>query len=196
MPLAPPTIEEFLVIPLSKFITFALIADIVALPLKSLLLQFILSSWKISWKQEKRIIPIGIKPWMDHLHMNIWNWKMDEKEIDTQEGMVGWDVVECQDYMNAINWTWAFNCKQFPNGTLKKFKACICACENWTVIRDWFLLDRCPCCPMNYCLSEAYPWGPEIKANWCYCCLFSCYSLWWWKSLCGDFSWLQAAWFK
>ncbi len=29
--------------------------------------------------------------------------------------------------MNVINGTWAFKCKKFPNGVVKKFKACCCA---------------------------------------------------------------------
>ncbi|KAL7460583.1 hypothetical protein ACHAXS_001034, partial [Conticribra weissflogii] len=37
--------------------------------------------------------------------------------------MGAWDVVEHEDDMNVINGTWAFKCKQFPNGTVKKFKA-------------------------------------------------------------------------
>ncbi len=31
-----------------------------------------------------------------------------------------------KDDMNAINGTWAFKCKQFPNRMVKKFKACFC----------------------------------------------------------------------
>ncbi len=50
-------------------------------------------------------------------------WKAAEKEIDTLEGMGARDVVECEDDMNVINRTWAFKRKQFPNGTVKKFKA-------------------------------------------------------------------------
>ncbi len=30
--------------------------------------------------------------------------------------------------MIVITGTWAFKCKRFPNGTVKKFKACFCAC--------------------------------------------------------------------
>ncbi len=47
--------------------------------------------------------------------------------MDILEGMGAWDVVEYKDDMNVINQTWAFKCKQFPNGTVKKFKACFCA---------------------------------------------------------------------
>ncbi len=50
-------------------------------------------------------------------------WKAAEKVIITLEGMGAWDVVEHEDDMNVINGTWAFSCKRFPNGTVKKFKA-------------------------------------------------------------------------
>ncbi len=52
---------------------------------------------------------------------------MAEKEIITLEEMGAWDVVEREDDMNVINETWAFKCKWFPNGTVKKFKARFCA---------------------------------------------------------------------
>ncbi len=55
-------------------------------------------------------------------------WKAAEKEINTLEGMDAWDVVECEVDTNVIHGTWAFKCKQFPNGAVKKFKACFCAC--------------------------------------------------------------------
>ncbi len=29
--------------------------------------------------------------------------------------------------MNVIDGTWTLECKQFPNGIVKKFKACFCA---------------------------------------------------------------------
>ncbi len=57
-------------------------------------------------------------------------WKAAEKEIITLEGMGAWDIVQHEDDMNVINGTWAFKCKCFPNGTVKKFKACFCACGN------------------------------------------------------------------
>ncbi len=47
--------------------------------------------------------------------------------------MGAWDVVEHEDDMNVTSGTWAFKCKQFPNGTVKKFKARFCA----VVISSW-----------------------------------------------------------
>ncbi len=40
------------------------------------------------------------------------------------------NVVEHEDNMKVINGFWAFKSKQFPNGTVKKFKACFCTCED------------------------------------------------------------------
>ncbi|KAL7449040.1 hypothetical protein ACHAXS_000184 [Conticribra weissflogii] len=32
--------------------------------------------------------------------------------------------------MNVIDGTWAFKCKQYPNGTVRKIEAHFCACWN------------------------------------------------------------------
>ncbi len=53
----------------------------------------------------------------------ICRWKAAEKEIITLEEMDAWDVIEHEDDMNVIDETWALKCKQYPNGTVKKFKA-------------------------------------------------------------------------
>ncbi|KAL7460448.1 hypothetical protein ACHAXS_000902 [Conticribra weissflogii] len=42
--------------------------------------------------------------------------------------MNAWDLVEHVDDMNGIIETWTYKCKQCPNGTVEKFKACSC---NW-----------------------------------------------------------------
>ena len=43
------------------------------------------------------------------------------------EGMVAWEVVKRTIYMNVISSTWAFKCKRFPDGLIKKFKSRFCA---------------------------------------------------------------------
>jgi hypothetical protein len=55
-------------------------------------------------------------------------WKAMEVKLFTLESIHAWDVVEREDDMNIINSTWAFKCKQYPNGLIKKFKARFCAC--------------------------------------------------------------------
>ena len=34
-----------------------------------------------------------------------------------------WEVVDLEDYMNAIKSTWAFNLKRYPDSLIKKFQA-------------------------------------------------------------------------
>ena len=41
--------------------------------------------------------------------------------------MDAWTVVEIKDDMNVLPSTWAFKCKHFPDGIIKKFKAIFCA---------------------------------------------------------------------
>ncbi len=50
-------------------------------------------------------------------------WKAMEAKIFTLELIYAWEVVDCKDDMNVINSTWAFKCKRYPYGLIKKFKA-------------------------------------------------------------------------
>ena len=54
-------------------------------------------------------------------------WKAMEVEIFTLESIDAWDVVEREDHMNIFNSTWAFKCKRYLDGLIKKFKARLCA---------------------------------------------------------------------
>jgi hypothetical protein len=87
-------------------------------------------------------------------------WKAMVLEIATLEAIRAWDVVEYDpDTMpNIIPSTWAFKCKRFPDGLVKKFKARFCArgdmqlegidffetyapVVQWTTIRLMFILE-------------------------------------------------------
>ena len=48
-----------------------------------------------------------------------------ELEIATLEAPGAWEVLEydSETMPNVIQLTWAFKCKRFPNGVIKKFKA-------------------------------------------------------------------------
>ena len=52
-----------------------------------------------------------------------------ELEIATLEAINAWEVLEydSETMPNVIWLTWAFKCKRFPDGLIKKFKACSCA---------------------------------------------------------------------
>jgi hypothetical protein len=54
-------------------------------------------------------------------------FKAAEIEVDTLERMDTWEVVEREDWMNVLPTTWAFKCKRYPDGTIRKFKARFCA---------------------------------------------------------------------
>ncbi len=81
-------------------------------------------------------------------------------EIATLEALGAWEVLEydSETMPNVIQLTWAFKCKHFPNGLIKKFKARFCARDNmqlkgvdffktyapvvqWTRIRLMFILE-------------------------------------------------------
>ncbi len=84
-----------------------------------------------------------------------------ELEIATLEALGAWEVLEYDletTMPNVIQLTWAFKCKHFPDGLIKKFKACFCARGNmqlegfnffetyapvvqWTTIRLMFILE-------------------------------------------------------
>ena len=48
-------------------------------------------------------------------------------EIANLESMDAWEVVEQDDSIKVIDSTWAFKCKQYPDGLIKKFKTRFCA---------------------------------------------------------------------
>jgi len=54
-------------------------------------------------------------------------WEAAKCEVETLEKIDTWEVVERQEDMNVLPSTWAFKCKRFPDGTVKKFKARFCA---------------------------------------------------------------------
>ncbi len=51
-----------------------------------------------------------------------------EHDIFTLESIEAWQGVDWEDEMNVISSTWAFKCKRYPDGLIKKFKARFCAC--------------------------------------------------------------------
>ncbi len=83
-----------------------------------------------------------------------------ELEIATLEAVGAWEVLEydSETMPNVIHLTWAFKCKRFPDGLIKKFKACFCdrgdmqlegvdffetyaPVVQWTTIRLMFILE-------------------------------------------------------
>jgi hypothetical protein len=58
-------------------------------------------------------------------------WEAMKLEIATLENIYAWSVVDHYDSNGAphhvISSTWAFKFKRYPDGHIKKFKACFCA---------------------------------------------------------------------
>jgi hypothetical protein len=84
-------------------------------------------------------------------------WKAMKLEIATLEAIDAWSVIDRLDH-HVIASTWAFKCKRYPDGLIKKFKAHFCARSNqqidgivffktyspvvqWTTIRLMFILE-------------------------------------------------------
>ncbi len=55
---------------------------------------------------------------------------MVKEHTTLEEDMDCWEVVNCQDWMNVLPSTWAFQCKQYPDGIVRKLKARFCARGN------------------------------------------------------------------
>jgi hypothetical protein len=54
-------------------------------------------------------------------------WQACKKEYETLISMKVWEVVERQTWMNVIPSTWAFKCKRYPDGLVRKLKSRFCA---------------------------------------------------------------------
>jgi hypothetical protein len=54
-------------------------------------------------------------------------WQAYKKEIDTLISLEFWEEVQRASWMNVIPGTWAFRCKRFPDGEVRKLKSRFCA---------------------------------------------------------------------
>ena len=54
-------------------------------------------------------------------------WKAACTEVETLEKMKAWDIVGREVSMNVLSSTWAFKCRRYPDGLIKKFKSGFCA---------------------------------------------------------------------
>lgn len=54
-------------------------------------------------------------------------WKAMTVEYETLEvGKDSWEIMDREDWMNVLPSTWAFKCKRYPDGTVRKLKARFC----------------------------------------------------------------------
>ena len=52
--------------------------------------------------------------------------KAAEIEVETLERKNTWEETDREDWMNVLPSTWAFKCKRYPDGTIRKFKGRFC----------------------------------------------------------------------
>ena len=53
-------------------------------------------------------------------------WKACEIEINTLNEKKAWQIVDREAWMNVLPSTWAFKCKRYPDGSVRKLKARFC----------------------------------------------------------------------
>lgn len=66
-------------------------------------------------------------------------WQAACVEVETLEEMDAWEVVDKEEGMKILPSTWAFKCKQFPDGLIKNFKA-VFALAVISKSRMWIIL--------------------------------------------------------
>ncbi len=121
MPIAPPIIKYLPASPLSILITFATnncwYSGAVTEIFVTMVHVFFLKAKSEASKEDDPNWHQAISgPFVDEY------WKVAEKDISTLEEMGIWDVMEFKVDTNIIDGTWAFQCKQFTNGTVKNVK--------------------------------------------------------------------------
>ena len=113
-------------------------------------------------------------------------WEACKKELNTlADKKHAWDVVERQPWMNILPLTWAFRCKRYPDGSVRKLKARFCTrgdkqvegidyfdtfapVINWTTVRLMLILTlilNLSTCQVDY--TAAFVHSPiDRDPNW------------------------------
>ncbi len=121
-----PTIAELLASPLAEFITLAANDCGYSGTAKELIVNYV---HPLFLKAKAAASKEDNPNWHDATTGDFADeyWEAMRVEIKTLESMGAWEVVEREEDMNVIRSTWAFKCKRYPDGLIKKFKARFCA---------------------------------------------------------------------
>ena len=82
-------------------------------------------------------------------------WKAAVTEAETMEAINTWEIVDNTEDMNALQSTWLFKLKYFPDGLIKNVKACFCAGDQQMMALT--LLKLCSQCSMDNNLLIVHP---------------------------------------
>jgi hypothetical protein len=88
--------------------------------------------------------------------------KAMETEIETLIRMNAFVVVDKRKWMNVVSSVWAFKHKRYPDGSIRKLQACICAqgfeqiegvdyFETFAPVVQWMTLHSVPCADDDGC---------------------------------------------
>ena len=75
-------------------------------------------------------------------------WQDTCTEIETLQGVIAWDVVDCDSHINVIRLTWALKLNQYPDGPIKKSRARFCGCGEIQLEGIHCFSDLWACCSM------------------------------------------------
>jgi len=140
-----PTVEELLESPLSRFITLAANSCGYSGTTQELIVNWVHPLFLKAKAEDPNWWEAMKSPFADEY------WKAAVKEIETLEKMGVWEVVGRPEGANVIDYTWSFTIKRFPDGLIKKFKACFCVCvdqqvhgidffENYAPVVQWTMV--------------------------------------------------------
>ena len=74
------------------------------------------SKYTVSWDENTNWREATTRVFADNY------WKAMKVDIATLEFMGDWEFFNWDDSMNVIELVWAFECKRYPDGLIKKFK--------------------------------------------------------------------------
>jgi hypothetical protein len=84
-------------------------------------------------------------------------WKACEVESKTvMEKRDAWDVVDRASWMNVLPSKWAFKCKRYPDGSIRKLKSRFCCRGDKHIEGVDFFDTFAPGCKLDNCPSDAH----------------------------------------
>jgi hypothetical protein len=120
-----PTVADLLASPLAKYITLAANDCRYSGNAKELIVTYV---HPLFLKAHSAASKADNPSWCEATRGKFANeyWKVMKLEIATLEAIGAWSVIDRLDH-HVIASTWALKCKCYPDGLIKKFKACFCA---------------------------------------------------------------------
>jgi hypothetical protein len=117
-----PTVADFMVSPLAQYITLAANDCGYSGTAEELIVNYV---HLLFLKAHSSASKLDNTSWKEAIQGKFADeyWKAMELEIATLEAIGAWEVLEydLETIPNVIQSTWAFKCKRFPHGLIKKF---------------------------------------------------------------------------